>query len=133
MKVRYRGQATNTGQIVMLFVRAHLWLARKRLLHLLGEVRPWRWEWCRETTYLHDQRSRIDCFHHVYDGSCRNHELFRESLAASKFHLCSSIVFWHANVYEMSASHKHIHRHCLHGINKIISLQRKWLVQLVLV
>ncbi len=40
VKVRYRGLAKNTGQIVTLFVLANLWLARKRLLPLLGEVRP---------------------------------------------------------------------------------------------
>lgn len=40
VKVRYRGLAKNTGQIVTLFALANLWLARKRLLPLLGEVRP---------------------------------------------------------------------------------------------
>jgi len=30
----------NTGQIVTLFALANLWLARKRLLPLMGEVRP---------------------------------------------------------------------------------------------
>ena len=40
VKVRYRGQAKNTGQIVTLFALANLRLARKRLLPLLGEVRP---------------------------------------------------------------------------------------------
>ena len=39
-KVRYRGLAKNTGQIVTLFALANLWLARKRLLPLLGELRP---------------------------------------------------------------------------------------------
>lgn len=39
VKVRYRGLAKNTGQIVTLFALANLWLARKRLLPLLGEVR----------------------------------------------------------------------------------------------
>ena len=40
VKVRYRGLAKNTGQIVTLFALANLWMARKRLLPLLGEVRP---------------------------------------------------------------------------------------------
>mgnify|MGYP000860385613 CR=1 FL=1 len=39
-KVRYRGLAKNTGQIVTLFALTNLWLARKRLLPLKGEVRP---------------------------------------------------------------------------------------------
>jgi len=39
VKVRYRGLAKNTGQIVMLFALANLCLARKRLLPLLGKVR----------------------------------------------------------------------------------------------
>ena len=30
----------NTGQIVTLFALTNLWLARKRLLPLMGEVRP---------------------------------------------------------------------------------------------
>ena len=38
-KVRYRGLKKNTGQIVTLFALADLWLARKRLLPLVGEVR----------------------------------------------------------------------------------------------
>ena len=40
VKVRYRGLAKNTGQIVTLFALANLWLARKRWSPLLGEVRP---------------------------------------------------------------------------------------------
>jgi IS5 family transposase len=38
-KVRYRGLAKNTAQIVTLIALANLWLARKRLLPLVGEVR----------------------------------------------------------------------------------------------
>lgn len=37
---RYRGLAKNTGQIVTLFALTNLWLARRRLLPLVGEVRP---------------------------------------------------------------------------------------------
>ncbi len=40
VKVRYRGLVKNTGQIVKLFALANLWLARKRLLPLMGEVCP---------------------------------------------------------------------------------------------
>ena len=40
VKVRYRGLEKNTGQIVRLFALTNLWLARKRLLPLLGEVPP---------------------------------------------------------------------------------------------
>nr|WP_245580546.1 transposase [Azonexus hydrophilus] len=40
VKVRYRGLAKNTGQIVTLFALANLWMARRRLLPLVGEVRP---------------------------------------------------------------------------------------------
>jgi hypothetical protein len=39
VKVRYRGLAKNAGQIVTLFALTNLWLARKRLLPLMGEVR----------------------------------------------------------------------------------------------
>ena len=39
-KVRYRGLKKNTGQIVTLFALANLWLARKRLLPIVGKVRP---------------------------------------------------------------------------------------------
>ena len=38
-KVRYRGLAKNSGQIVTLFALTNLWLVRKRLLPLMGEVR----------------------------------------------------------------------------------------------
>ena len=40
VKVRYRGLAKNAKQIETLFALANLWLARKRLLPLLGELRP---------------------------------------------------------------------------------------------
>lgn len=40
VKIRYRGLAKNSGQIVRLFAPTNLWLARKRLLPLVGEVRP---------------------------------------------------------------------------------------------
>ena len=40
VKLRYRGLAKNTWQMVTLFALANLRLARKRLLPLVGEVRP---------------------------------------------------------------------------------------------
>ena len=39
-KVRYRGLAKNTWQIVTLFALVNLWLACERLPPLLGEARP---------------------------------------------------------------------------------------------
>jgi transposase, IS5 family len=39
-QVRYRGLTKNTGQVVTLFALANLWLARRRLLSLAGELRP---------------------------------------------------------------------------------------------
>jgi len=40
VKARYRGLTKNTGRIATLFALAKLWLARKRLLPLVGEVCP---------------------------------------------------------------------------------------------
>jgi transposase, IS5 family len=40
MKVRFKGLAKNTGQILTLFALANLWLVRKKLLKLTGELRP---------------------------------------------------------------------------------------------
>lgn len=40
MKVRFKGLAKNTAQIVTLFALANLWLARKKLLAMAGELRP---------------------------------------------------------------------------------------------
>lgn len=40
VKVCYHGLAKNTGHIVTLFALANMWLVRKRLFDLLGEVRP---------------------------------------------------------------------------------------------
>ena len=39
-KVRYRGIAKNAAQIVTLFALSNLWMARRHLLALMGEVRP---------------------------------------------------------------------------------------------
>lgn len=35
-KVRYRGLAKNTAQIVTLFALGHLWMARRRLMRAAG-------------------------------------------------------------------------------------------------
>jgi len=40
VEIRYRGLTKNAKQIETLFALANLWLARKRLLPLLSEVRP---------------------------------------------------------------------------------------------
>jgi IS5 family transposase len=40
VKVRYRGLEKNTAQLVMLFALANLWMKRKALLVLDGQVRP---------------------------------------------------------------------------------------------
>jgi len=40
VKFRYRGLAKNAGQSMTLFAQANLWMARKRLLPLVGELRP---------------------------------------------------------------------------------------------
>jgi IS5 family transposase len=39
-KVRFRGLAKNTSHLITLFALSNLWMARKRLLKLMGEVRP---------------------------------------------------------------------------------------------
>ena len=39
MKVRFKGLAKNTGQILTLFALSNLWMARKRLLAMTGELR----------------------------------------------------------------------------------------------
>jgi len=40
VKVRYRGLAKNTAQLHVLFALSNLWMVRKRLLALTGQVRP---------------------------------------------------------------------------------------------
>ncbi len=39
-KVRFKGLAKNTAQLVTLFALSNLWMARRRLLSMTGEVRP---------------------------------------------------------------------------------------------
>jgi IS5 family transposase len=40
VKVRFKGLAKNTAQVITLFALSNLWLARKRLLAMTGELRP---------------------------------------------------------------------------------------------
>lgn len=40
MKVRFKGLAKNTAQVVTLFALANLWRARKKLLAMTGALRP---------------------------------------------------------------------------------------------
>ena len=42
MKVRFRGLAKNTTHLLTLFALSNLWMARKRLLENVGELRPLR-------------------------------------------------------------------------------------------
>jgi len=39
MKVRFKRLAKNTAQILRLFALSNLWMARKRLLAMTGELR----------------------------------------------------------------------------------------------
>ncbi|MEA9729275.1 IS5 family transposase, partial [Xanthomonas campestris pv. raphani] len=38
-KVRYRGLAKNTAQVLMLFALSNLWMKRKQLMPIMGSVR----------------------------------------------------------------------------------------------
>ena len=40
MKVRFRGLAKNTAHVVTLFALSNHWMARKKLMVMMGEVRP---------------------------------------------------------------------------------------------
>ncbi len=40
MKVRFKGLAKNTAQVITLFALSNLWMARKQLLAMTGSVRP---------------------------------------------------------------------------------------------
>jgi hypothetical protein len=62
----YRGLAKNTGQIVTLFALANLWLARKRLLPLVGEVRPQN-EKCEEKPRHFTKNARKQPVFHIGD------------------------------------------------------------------
>ncbi|SFH27277.1 Transposase DDE domain-containing protein, partial [Variovorax sp. NFACC27] len=38
-KVRFRGLAKNTAHVITLFALSNLWMARKKLIAMLGQVR----------------------------------------------------------------------------------------------
>jgi transposase, IS5 family len=40
VKVRFRGLAKNTAHVITLFALSNLWMARQRLIEMMGEVRP---------------------------------------------------------------------------------------------
>lgn len=40
MKVRFKGLAKNTAQVITLFALSNLWMARKQLLAMTGPLRP---------------------------------------------------------------------------------------------
>jgi IS5 family transposase len=40
MKVRFKGMAKNTAQVITLFALSNLWMARKQLLAMTGSLRP---------------------------------------------------------------------------------------------
>jgi IS5 family transposase len=40
VKVRFRGLAKNTAHVVTLFALSNLWMARRKLMAMMGEVRP---------------------------------------------------------------------------------------------
>lgn len=40
VKVRFRGLAKNTAQIITLFALSNLWMARRKLLLMAGQLRP---------------------------------------------------------------------------------------------
>ena len=39
MKVRFKGLAKNTAHVITLFALSNLWMARKKLMAMMGEVR----------------------------------------------------------------------------------------------
>jgi IS5 family transposase len=39
-KVRFRGLAKNTANVVTLFALSNLWMARKQLMAMVGAIRP---------------------------------------------------------------------------------------------
>jgi IS5 family transposase len=40
VKVRFKGLAKNTAQVITLFTRSNLWMARKKLMAMMGQVCP---------------------------------------------------------------------------------------------
>lgn len=39
-KVRFKGLAKNTAHVITLFALSNLWMARKKLMAMMGQVRP---------------------------------------------------------------------------------------------
>ena len=39
-KVRFKGLAKNTAHVITLFALSNLWMARKQLIGMMGQVRP---------------------------------------------------------------------------------------------
>ena len=39
VKVRFKGQAKNTAHVITLFALSNLWMARKKLIEMLGQAR----------------------------------------------------------------------------------------------
>ena len=39
MKVRFKGLAKNTAHVITLFALSNLWMVRKKLIAMMGEVR----------------------------------------------------------------------------------------------
>jgi IS5 family transposase len=39
-KVRFKGLAKNTAHVITLFALSNLWMARKKLIAMMGQVRP---------------------------------------------------------------------------------------------
>ena len=72
VKVRYRGLAKNAGQIVTLFALTNLWLARKRLLPLVGEVCPFSMKCRGKPLYFMESGRKSSVFHVFYDSPRRN-------------------------------------------------------------
>jgi hypothetical protein len=40
VKVRFKGRAKNTAHVITLFALSKLWMARKKLMAMMGQVRP---------------------------------------------------------------------------------------------
>jgi IS5 family transposase len=39
-KVRFKGLAKNTAHVITLFALSNLWMARRQLIAMMGQVRP---------------------------------------------------------------------------------------------
>ena len=70
VEVCYRGLAKNTGQIIMLFALANLWLARKQIVVSNRRVTLVRWKIRVKIPFSSGKLLKIACFH-VFYGSLR--------------------------------------------------------------